>query len=101
MSADEEPHHSGFYTLGLFTSRQRALACIQSRGMTAGALSILPVSINEPLSPGPSTGNLTAYETRQMVCHRPTLSPVKQVWHPLHELSNAWNYSTTMDLSPP
>ena len=78
MSADEEPHPSSFYTLGLFTSRQRALACMQSRGMAAGTLSILPVSINEPLSPSPSTGSLTAYETQQLVCHCPALSLVRQ-----------------------
>lgn len=75
MSASEEPHrqHCGFYTLGLFTSLQRALACIQTRGMSAGALSILPVNINAPLSPCLSIGNLTAHDTHQMVCPRLTL----------------------------
>ncbi len=79
MNANEEPHrqHCGFYTLGLFTSLQRALACIQTRGMSAGALSILPVNVNAPLSPCLSTGNLTAHETRQMVCTVPILSPAK------------------------
>ena len=69
MSANEEPHrqHCGFYTFGLFTSRRRALACMRMKGISAGALSILPVSINEPLRPCLSTNILTAHETRQMV----------------------------------
>ena len=55
LNANEELHrqHYGFYTFGLFTSRRRALACIQTRGMTTEALSILPVSMNEPLRPLP------------------------------------------------
>ena len=69
LSANEELHrqHYGFYTFGLFTSRRRALACIQMRGMTTEALSILPVSINEPLRPCLGSDVLTAHETRQMV----------------------------------
>ena len=69
LNANEELHrqHYGFYTFGLFTSRRRALACIQTRGMTTGALSILPVNINEPLRPCLGSDVLTAHETRQMV----------------------------------
>ena len=69
MSANEEPQrqHYGFYTFGLFTSRRRALACIQARGMSVGVLTILPVSINEPLKPCLSSDILTSHETRQMV----------------------------------
>ena len=69
MSANEEPQeqHYGFYTFGLFTSQRRALACIQARGMNVGVLTILPVSINEPLKPCLSSDILTAHETRQMV----------------------------------
>lgn len=69
MSAIEEPQrqHYGFYTFGLFTSRRRALACIQARGMNVGVLTILPVSINEPLRPCLSSDILAAHETRQMV----------------------------------
>ena len=69
LNANEELHrqHYGFYTFGLFTSRRRALACIQMRGMTTGTLSILPVSINEPLRPCLGSDVLTAHETRQMV----------------------------------
>ncbi|CAK0787076.1 hypothetical protein CVIRNUC_010292 [Coccomyxa viridis] len=69
VNANEELHrqHYGFYTFGLFTSRRRALACIQMRGMTTGALSILPVSINEPLRPCLGSDVLTAHETREMV----------------------------------
>lgn len=90
MSASEDPYrqHYGFYTFGLFTSRRRALACIQMRGMSAGVLSILPVSINEPLRPCLSSDVLTAHETRQMVslmdpggpCHQDcTIAPSKDM----------------------
>ena len=91
MSANEEPHnrHCGFYTLGLFTSKQRALACIRTRGMSAGALSILPVSLNAPLSPCLSTGLLTAHETRQMVCPAVTPSPSKALMH-AYRSSQGW-----------
>ncbi len=73
VNANEELHrqHYGFYTFGLFTSRRRALACIQMRGMTTGALSILPVSINEPLRPCLGSDVLTAHETREMVSTSP------------------------------
>ena len=73
LNVNEELHrqHYSFYTFGLFTSRRRALACIQTRGMTTGALSILPVSINEPLRPCLGSDVLTAHETRQMVSDSP------------------------------
>lgn len=91
MSANEEPHnrHCGFYTLGLFTSKQRALACIQMRGMSAGALSILPVSLNAPLWPCLSTGILTAHETRQMVCPAINPSPTGALMHASTTLSGS------------
>ena len=81
VSANEEPHrqHCGFYTFGLFTSRQRALACIQTREMSPGALSILPVSINAPLSPCLSTDLLSAHETRLMVRTCPIMGPANAV----------------------
>ena len=78
LNANEELHrqHYGFYTFGLFTSRRRALACIQARGMTTGALSILPASINEPLRPCLGSDVLTAHETRQMVSRSPARTPL-------------------------
>ena len=107
MSANEEPHrqHCGFYTLGLFTSLQRALACIQTRGMSAGALSILPVNVNAPLSPCLSTGNLTAQETRQMVCSRRILCSAKAVgqtsrMHLLAQDASIMKYSAMMRPMP-
>ena len=55
VSANEEPHrqHCGFYTFGLFTSRRRALACIQARGISAGALGVVPVSPQRAPEPLP------------------------------------------------
>ena len=71
----EEParRHLSFCTLGVFTSRARAAACLASRGVPGGQAGVLPVTLNAPLRPCLGSAVMSARQTRLLV--RASTSP--------------------------